>query len=43
MTAPVVDGVRADPGELDPKGCPYGAKSSTVTATSPTTAAARPR
>ncbi|MFG1739066.1 protein kinase [Micromonospora chalcea] len=33
VTAPVVDGVRADPGELDPKGCPYGAKSSTVTAT----------
>ncbi|MFG1717668.1 protein kinase [Micromonospora chalcea] len=33
VTAPVVDGVRANPGELDPKGCPYGAKSSTVTAT----------
>ncbi|MEE3921835.1 serine/threonine protein kinase [Micromonospora sp. BRA006-A] len=33
VTAPVVDGVSADPGELDPKGCPYGAKSSTVTAT----------
>ncbi|MEU2988244.1 serine/threonine-protein kinase [Micromonospora aurantiaca] len=32
VTAPVVDGVSADPGELDPKGCPYGAKSSTVTA-----------
>ncbi|WP_433493259.1 serine/threonine-protein kinase [Micromonospora sp. CA-248089] len=32
VTAPVVDGVRADPGELDPKGCPYGAKTSTVTA-----------
>ncbi|WBC08121.1 serine/threonine-protein kinase [Micromonospora sp. WMMA1947] len=32
VTAPVVDGVRADPGELDPKGCPYGTKTSTVSA-----------
>ncbi|WBB76423.1 protein kinase [Micromonospora sp. WMMD1128] len=33
VTAPVVGGVGADPGELEPKGCPFGVQSSTVTAT----------
>ncbi|MFC4149633.1 serine/threonine-protein kinase [Micromonospora mangrovi] len=31
-TAPTVGGVSANPGELEPKGCPYGYKSSTVSA-----------
>ncbi|MEV0005428.1 serine/threonine-protein kinase [Micromonospora sp. NPDC050980] len=33
VTAPVVGGVGADPGQLEPKGCPFGVQSSTVTAT----------
>ncbi|RZU75636.1 serine/threonine-protein kinase [Micromonospora kangleipakensis] len=33
VTAPSLGGVSVNPGELEPKGCPYGYKSSTVTAT----------
>ncbi|MET8908712.1 serine/threonine-protein kinase [Micromonospora sp. NPDC004551] len=33
VTAPTVGGVAADPGQLEPQGCPYGDKTSTVTAT----------
>ncbi|MFI2713347.1 serine/threonine-protein kinase [Micromonospora sp. NPDC018662] len=33
VTAPVVGGVTADPGQLEPKGCPFGVQSSTVTVT----------
>ncbi|MCI4066506.1 serine/threonine protein kinase [Micromonospora sp. R77] len=33
VTAPSVAGVSANPGELEPRGCPYGYKSATVTAT----------
>ncbi|MFG1673390.1 protein kinase [Micromonospora sp. NPDC049282] len=33
VTAPVVGGVDADPGQLEPKGCPFGVQSSTVTVT----------
>ncbi|NES27601.1 protein kinase [Micromonospora terminaliae] len=32
VTAPTVGGVTADPGQLEPDGCRYGAKTSTVTA-----------
>ncbi|MFI6133605.1 serine/threonine-protein kinase [Micromonospora sp. NPDC051141] len=31
VTAPAVGGVTVDPGQLEPKGCPYGVQSSTVT------------
>ncbi|WFE40463.1 serine/threonine-protein kinase [Micromonospora sp. WMMD998] len=30
VTAPVVGGVDVDPGQLEPKGCPFGVQSSTV-------------
>ncbi|WP_422741747.1 protein kinase domain-containing protein [Micromonospora sp. WMMD754] len=30
VTAPVVGGVSADPGQLEPRGCPFGIQSSTV-------------
>ncbi|MFI2651300.1 protein kinase [Micromonospora fulviviridis] len=33
VTAPTVGGVAADPGQLEPNGCPYGYKTATVTAT----------
>ncbi|MET8838464.1 serine/threonine protein kinase, partial [Micromonospora sp. NPDC004540] len=33
VTAPTVGGVTADPGQLEPDGCRYGDKTSTVTAT----------
>ncbi|MDG4800719.1 protein kinase [Micromonospora sp. WMMD980] len=33
VTAPVVGGVGVDPGQLEPKGCPFGVQSSAVTVT----------
>ncbi|MFG3601470.1 serine/threonine-protein kinase [Micromonospora chersina] len=33
VTAPTVGSVAADPGQLEPNGCPYGYKTATVTAT----------
>ncbi|MFR9775655.1 serine/threonine-protein kinase [Micromonospora sp. MS34] len=33
VTAPTVSGVSASPNQLEPKGCPYGYQTSTVTAT----------